>query len=105
MFWHADNNHDPWAPFDHVVDVDMVDNDLDIMDFSDDEHVRTASCTVVEMTTSVAKYDGLEDLEDHVVDHPASRSLDAQWISCTPTRTPTSTTQYGRDYKRTQNLP
>ena len=42
MSWHVDDNHDPWAPLDHVGDVDMVNNDLDIMDVSDDEHVRAA---------------------------------------------------------------
>ena len=34
--------------------------------------LSTLSGTVVEMTTSVAKYDRLEDLEDHVVDYLAS---------------------------------
>ena len=34
--------------------------------------LTTLSGTVVEMTTSVAKHDRLEDLEDHVVDYLAS---------------------------------
>ena len=34
--------------------------------------LTTLSGTVVEMSTSVAQYDRLEDFEDHVVDHLAS---------------------------------
>ena len=38
------NVEDPWAISDHGGDFDMVGHDLDIMDVSEDEHVRTA-CT------------------------------------------------------------
>ena len=38
----AYNVEDPWAISDHGGDVDMLGRDLDIMDASEDEHVRTA---------------------------------------------------------------
>ena len=44
--------------------------------------LSTLSGTVVEMTTSVAKYDRLEDLEDHVVDYLASVT-DLKVFGCT----------------------
>ena len=44
--------------------------------------LTTLSGTVVEMTTSVAKYDKLEDLEDHVVDYLASVT-DLDVFGCT----------------------
>ena len=44
--------------------------------------LTTLSGTVVEMTTSVAKYDRLEDLEDHVVDYLASVT-DLKVFGCT----------------------
>ena len=44
--------------------------------------LSTLSGTVVEMTTSVAKYDRLEDLEDHVVDYLASVT-DLRVVGCT----------------------
>ena len=44
--------------------------------------VLSLSGTVVEITTSVAKYDRLEDLEDHVVDYLASVT-DLKVFGCT----------------------
>ena len=44
--------------------------------------LTTLSGTVVEMTTRVAKYDRLEDLEDHVVDYLASVT-DLDVFGCT----------------------
>lgn len=44
--------------------------------------LSTLSGTVVEMTTSVAKYDRIEDLEDHVVDYLASVT-DLKVFGCT----------------------
>ena len=38
----AYNVEDPWAISDHGGDVDMLGHDLDIMDVSEDERVRTA---------------------------------------------------------------
>ena len=32
MSGRADDDYDPWAPFDHAGDVDMAFHDLDIMD-------------------------------------------------------------------------
>ena len=44
--------------------------------------LTTLSGSAVEMTTSVAKYDRLEDLEDHVVDYLASMT-DLDVFGCT----------------------
>ena len=74
--------------------------------------LTTLSGAVVEMTTSVAKHDRLEDLEDHVVDYIASvTDLDVfgckldSWTSYTLLCKPTSTTQYGKPCKITHSLP